>query len=99
MRARRDAGRVAGGVAMAWIRTISPEAATGRLGELYADFLRNPHFMGRVPNVVQAFSQRPELLEPIARVATTATFGGSRLSRVQEEMIATVVSAINRCHY
>jgi alkylhydroperoxidase family enzyme len=55
--------------------------------------------MGRVPNVIQAFSQRPELLEHLSRVATTATFGGSRLSRVQEEMIATVVSSINRCHY
>lgn len=29
----------------------------------------------------------------------TATFGGSHLTRTQEEMIATVVSAVNRCHY
>jgi len=27
------------------------------------------------------------------------TFGGSRLSRAQEEIIATTVSTINRCRY
>ena len=52
-----------------------------------------------VPNVLRAFSLRPELLDLVGKVALTATFGGSRLTRVQEEMIATVVSAINRCHY
>jgi alkylhydroperoxidase family enzyme len=84
---------------MAWISTISEEQATGRLAEIYAQIKEDPHFMGRVPNVMKAFSLRPDLLGHLARVATTATFGGSRLSRVQEEMIATVVSSINRCHY
>ncbi len=84
---------------MAWIRTIPEEQAVERLAEIYAGIKNDPHFMGRVPNVMQVFSQRPELLEHLSKVATTATFGGSRLSRVQEEMIATVVSSINRCHY
>ncbi len=84
---------------MAWIQTIAEEQATGRLAQIYAEIKKDPHFMGRVPNVMKAFSLRPELLERLAQVATTATFGGSRLSRVQEEMIATVVSSINRCHY
>jgi alkylhydroperoxidase family enzyme len=48
---------------------------------------------------MQAFSLKPELLAAVARVFTVATFGGSKLTRVQEEMIATVVSATNRCHY
>lgn len=84
---------------MAWIRTISEEQAEGRLAQIYAEIAKSPHFMGRVPNVMKAFSLRPELLERLAGVAGTATFGGSRLTRVQEEMIATVVSSINRCHY
>jgi len=84
---------------MAWIRAISEPEAQGRLKDIYRSIASSPHFMGQIPNVMKAFSIRPELLERLAAVAQTATFGGSRLSRVQEEMIATVVSAINRCHY
>ena len=84
---------------MAWIRTISEDDAKGKLAEVYAEIKKSPRFMGHVPNVMQAFSLRPELLQQLAKVAMTATFGGSRLTRVQEEMIATVVSSINRCHY
>ncbi len=84
---------------MAWIKTIPEERAEGRLAEVYEKIRQAPQFMGRIPNVMKAFSIRPELLEHLRRVATTATFGGSRLTRVQEEMIATVVSSINRCHY
>jgi hypothetical protein len=35
----------------------------------------------------------------VTRLSTAATFGGSHLSRVQEEMIAAAVSSVNRCHY
>ena len=84
---------------MAWIRTISEEQAHGKLAELYAEIRKSPRFMGQVPNIMKAFSLRPELLAPLSKVGMTATFGGSRLTRVQEEMIATAVSAINRCHY
>jgi alkylhydroperoxidase family enzyme len=81
---------------MAWIRTVSEEQATGGLAEIYSEIRRT---FPAVPNVIKAFSQRPELLDQIRRVAMTATFGGSRLTRPQEEMIATVVSSLNRCHY
>ena len=84
---------------MAWIKTVSEEHASGELADVYADIKKDPHFMGTIPNVMKAFSSRPELLQHLFEVATTATFGGSRLARVQEEMIATVVSSINRCHY
>ena len=52
-----------------------------------------------VPNIMQSFSLKPEVLAAVARTFTTGTFGGSNLSRVQEEMIATVVSSLNQCHY
>ena len=52
-----------------------------------------------VPNIMQAFSLKPELVGAVAKTFQVATFGGSNLTRVQEEMIATVVSSINRCHY
>jgi hypothetical protein len=84
---------------MAWITPVAEDQAQGRLAEIYAAVRRSPAFMGQVPNVVKAFSLRPELLDLMSRVATTATFGGSRLGRVREEMIATTVSSLNRCHY
>jgi alkylhydroperoxidase family enzyme len=83
---------------MAWIRTISEQEAEGPLGDLYAKLRQNPHF-GTVPNVIKAFSLRPEIAAAISRLSTAATFGGSHLSRVQEETIAAAVSAVNRCHY
>ncbi|HLK87101.1 MAG TPA: carboxymuconolactone decarboxylase family protein [Candidatus Binataceae bacterium] len=83
---------------MAWIRTISEQAADGPLAELFAKLRRNPHFAG-VPNIIKAFSLRPEIAAAVTRLSTAATFGGSHLTRVQEEMIATAVSAANRCHY
>jgi methylenetetrahydrofolate reductase (NADPH) len=66
------------------------------LAEVFAD-IRRRH--GVVPNVMRAFSIRPQVTAAVASLAGAATFGGSNLSRVQEEMIATVVSSINRCHY
>jgi len=81
---------------MAWIKTITPAEAEGRVAEVYAKFKSR---FGVAPNIMQAFSLRPELLAAVARVFQVATFGGSKLTRVQEEMIATVVSATNRCHY
>jgi alkylhydroperoxidase family enzyme len=81
---------------MAWIKTIAPAEAQGRVAEVYAKFKSR---FGVAPNIMQAFSLRPELLAAVARVFEVATFGGSKLTRVQEEMIATVVSATNRCHY
>ncbi len=83
---------------MAWIRTISEQEAEGPLSDLYSKLRQNPHF-GLVPNVIKAFSLRPEIAAAITRLSSAATFGGSHLSRVQEEMIAATVSSINRCHY
>lgn len=83
---------------MAWIRTISEQEAEGPLKDLYTKLRQNPHF-GLVPNVIKAFSLRPEIAATVTRLATAATFGGSHLSRVREEMIASAVSSVNRCHY
>ena len=81
---------------MAWIKTTSEDDATGKLKEVY-DSLRKKFPI--VPNIMQSFSLKPEVLAAVARVFTTGTFGASNLSRVQEEMIATVVSSLNQCHY
>jgi hypothetical protein len=81
---------------MAWIKTISEQAATGTLKQTYESFRQQ---FQTVPNIMQSLSLKPEMLSAVARLFMTGTFGGSSLSRVQEEMIATVVSSLNRCHY
>jgi alkylhydroperoxidase family enzyme len=81
---------------MAWIKTVDEKDANGRLAEVYGNIADK---FGRVPNIMKAFSMKPELLSAIVRFFQNATFGASKLTRVQEEMIATVVSATNRCHY
>jgi len=81
---------------MAWIKTISEREATGTLKETYESMhQRSP----AVPNIMQSLSLKPEMLSAVARLFRTGTFGASDLSRLREEMIATVVSALNRCHY
>ena len=81
---------------MAWIKTTSEDDATGRLKEIYTSLRQQ---FPIVPNIMQSFSLKPEVLAAVARVFTTGTFGSSSLSRTQEEMIATVVSSLNQCHY
>ena len=81
---------------MAWIKTTSERDATGRLSEVYATIRKT---LPMVPNIMQSLSLKPEVLAAVARAFTTGTFGASNLSRVQEESIATVVSALNQCHY
>jgi alkylhydroperoxidase family enzyme len=81
---------------MAWITTISEQDAHGRLKEIYDSFSGK---FPVVPNIMKAFSLKPEVLGAAAGFVTRVTFGASNLSRVQEEMIATVVSSLNRCHY
>ncbi len=50
-------------------------------------------------NVVHCMSLDLEAARAVMELNRTVTFGGSRLERYQEEAIATMVSATNRCRY
>jgi uncharacterized peroxidase-related enzyme len=52
-----------------------------------------------VPNVMQAFSFDMAKLEAFVAYRNDLMLGGSGLSTLEREMIATVVSAHNRCFY
>ena len=84
---------------MAWITTTSEEEATGLTAEVYQRLRDSPAFMGRVPNIYKSLSLRPEILNAFERLSMVGSFGGSGLTREEEEMISTVVSSINKCHY
>ena len=50
-------------------------------------------------NIMRCLSINPAAMQALMALNQQITFGGSRLSRAQEEIIATTVSTINRCRY
>lgn len=82
---------------MAWIATVPPEKATGLLRRLYEAAKRRS---GKVFNIIRLQSPRPEVLRASTQLYLEVMYSAkSPLSRVQREMIATVVSRANACEY
>lgn len=52
-----------------------------------------------LPEIFRVMSLNPSALDLVKDLNEGLSFGGSGLARVQEEAIATVVSAANRCRY
>lgn len=50
-------------------------------------------------NVIHVLSINPAALRAVVEMHRGITFGASSLSRVEEEAIATAVSAVNKCQY
>lgn len=55
--------------------------------------------LGLVPNVLRAFSFDNAKLRSFVNLYNEMMLGDSGLSRLEREMIAVVVSAVNRCYY
>lgn len=81
---------------MAWIRTVSESEASGSLAAQYkAAAMR----AGKVFNILKIQSLNPSILKRSMDLYIAAMHGVSGLSRAEREMLATVVSATNGCHY
>ena len=52
-----------------------------------------------LPPVIASMSSNRPAMDAVRNLAAAVTFGGSTLSRVQEEAISTVVAAANSCRY
>lgn len=81
---------------MAWIRTVPPADAMGKLREEYA---RAEKERGALANMHTVTSLHPGVLSAHLDLYETIHFGDSPLSRRERELIATVVSRENRCSY
>jgi len=81
---------------MAWIEVIHEGEANGRLKELYDKYREA---WGGVDNILKIHSLNVRSLEAHYNLYAHLMRGPSDLSKVQREMIAVVVSALNRCHY
>lgn len=55
--------------------------------------------LGFVPNVLKAYAFDPTKLQAFIDMVDDLMLGDSGLSRLEREMIAVVVSAVNHCHY
>ncbi len=81
---------------MAWIEMIEPEEASGELKEEYDRAVRRA---GKVFNILKVQSLNPRVLHASMEIYLAAMYGPSGLSRVEREMLGTVVSWANDCFY
>jgi len=81
---------------MVWIRVIEEDEAEGRLKEYYEEIKRA---RGKVANIMKIHSLHPEAMVKHLELYLAIMFRPGGLKREQREMIATVVSALNKCGY
>ena len=85
------------GATMAWIRTVAPGDAEGLLARLYKAAIDRA---GKVFLILRVQSLRPHVLRISTQLYSEILISKrSALSRAQREMIATLVSRLNDCHY
>jgi len=81
---------------MAWIRTVSEDEATGSLKRQYDAAIKRA---GKIYNIVKIMSLNAETMRTSMGMYIATMMGSSPLTRAQREMLATVVSWTNNCHY
>jgi alkylhydroperoxidase family enzyme len=78
------------------LRLIEVEEATGALRREYDEAVGRA---GKVFNIVKAMCLNPAVLRRSMGLYKAIMFGSSELSRQERELLATVVSCTNDCHY
>jgi alkylhydroperoxidase family enzyme len=81
---------------VAHLRLTEVDDASGVLKEEYDAAVGRA---GKVFNIVKAMSLRPSVLRRSMELYKGIMFGPSGLSRQERELLATVVSRENDCHY
>ena len=81
---------------MAYVRTVAYEKAEGDIKDAYDGILES---RGYIPNLHAVSALRPHIMKSLDAHSKAVMQGDSGLSLAEREMIATVVSAVNRCVY
>jgi alkylhydroperoxidase family enzyme len=84
-------------IKMKWIDMVDEDKAEDKLAKLYDKLTRSGN--NELAHVLKVQSLNPDLLEDHFKLYKTIMFGRTNISRRQREMIATVVSDVNECHY
>jgi len=79
-----------------YIRLIAEAEAEGLLKEEYDAAVERA---GKVFNILKAMSLRPAVLRASIALYREIMFGESGLTRQERELLATVASAEQSCHY
>ncbi len=81
---------------MTWITTIDETEASGDLREAY-DKVKSSR--GRVSNIFKAHSLDPKVMKAHIDLYLSVMFEQPELTRRQREMVAVLVSSLNKCQY
>jgi uncharacterized peroxidase-related enzyme len=81
---------------VAYLRLVDEDEASGLLKDEYDAAVARA---GKVFNIVKAMSLRPSVLGRSMELYREIMFGTSGLNRPERELLATVVSRTNDCHY
>lgn len=83
---------------MAFIRIIPPREATGETAEAYRYMRDVLGGFDRAARIVQLFSLRPASMRRMVRSWELAMWCGEE-PRADRELLASVISRLNDCHY
>src|SRR5262245_22093794 len=81
---------------ISWLRVPAEDEAPPEVKELWEGPLDR---LGFVPSVLRIYALRPRHLELWWAFYDELMRGDSSLTKAEREMIAVVVSVVNRCHY
>ena len=81
---------------MPWIKQVDAEAAAGELKDVYDQIITT---RGKLSNIMKIQSMNPEALKSHLDLYLSIMFKNSGLKREEKELIAVVVSALNKCEY
>ena len=81
---------------MPFVRTVRFEEADEKTKTAYGDLLQNS---GRIANVMAVSSLRPHLMTTLSAHGRSVMGTDSGLTPAERQMVATVVSAANKCQY
>jgi hypothetical protein len=82
-----------------YIRWIEDDEARGECAKVYREYLDANPQKTNMPGILKCFSQRPDFLRQVMEFSTAVHFCDGHLTRRVKEMIASYVSALNRCPY
>ena len=81
---------------MPFVKTVPFEEANGEIKTVYDHLLQNS---GRIANVFAVSSLRPHLMTTLSDHYRSVMGTESGLTPAERQMVATVVSATNKCQY
>jgi hypothetical protein len=84
---------------MARIRWVEESEATGAIAGAYAAWMSANPGRPQIPGILKCLSLSPDLFRGMEEVSDRVHFREGHLTRRIKEMIATYVSALNRCPY